>query len=119
MEARNSRVEIFVPVEYSCAEIERVAVGIAAGERRVVAVASELYALAVECTVEYAYLRSCRQSAAEQLETVGIVEVDVLVGEHTYVVVQCAKSKVVVAAHKWYWRVNVQEHALWVVLKPR
>ena len=97
---------MLVLVQNSGTEIYRVAVGVAAGEGRVIAVTTEYDVLAVELAVQYSYLRSCHQSPAEELHSVSVVQEYVLVGEHTDVIVERSHAKVVVPAHERNWRIN-------------
>ena len=83
MQTRYSGIEIFMLVEYSATDVERVSVDLSRGECRVIAVSAENNVAAVEAAVYKPQLCTNDHTPLEQLEAVCIVEIQVLVGEKT------------------------------------
>ena len=119
MNARDSGIEIFVLVEDAGAKINGVAVGIARGERRVVVALAKDKILVFECTVHKSKLCTHGKATAKQFESIGIVEIEVLVRETANLVVHHTKAKAMVALDERDGGIDIYKHCLGVVLEAR
>ena len=117
MQSGDSSIEVFVLVEDSCTEINLVAVGVSRRECRVIVVLAEYQVLVLEAAIHKPGLQSKGQAAIEEPECICVVEVEVLVREFAYLVIDNAQSQVVVALDERDGRIKVYEHGLGVALK--